>query len=247
MADRKKKNILIFTPTPNEYKSVNSRFLKKTFSSLAVKVVQSGPGKINAAFNVAREFEKARAGGIEYSYLVGAGTSGSLDMGLKSGDMIASASSIISDWIMDNGEDISPSPYGIFDYQKLSSERLSLLTMDNKEPLVVSFLEKLREKKYKVGRLLTSDAFICGKNRKLTLGKNFNSLACDMESGVFAYLADKVLKNVSWFNFRVVADTLDDALNDYFVMEKNMTEILGDKALEALEIFDGLLSEGHIS
>jgi hypothetical protein len=64
-----------------------------------------------------------------------------------------------------------------------------------------------------------------------------------MESGVLAYLADKILKNVSWFNFRVVADTLDDALNDYFVMEKNMTEILGTKVLEALELFDELLSE----
>jgi nucleoside phosphorylase len=237
-----RKHLLILTPTPNEYKSVNSRLSKKTFSHLLVKVIQSGPGKIHAAFNVGQEFEKAKSKGINYSYLVGAGTSGSLNMGLKSGDMIVSTTAIISDWVMDNGEEITHSPYGIFDYQKLSKVCPNVLFLENYDSLVVSFLKKLRVKNYKIGNLLTSDAFICGKERKLSLGKNFNCLACDMESGVFAYLANKVLKNVSWFNFRVVADTLDDVLDDYFVMEKNMTEILGEKVLEALEIFDDILS-----
>jgi hypothetical protein len=59
-----------------------------------------------------------------------------------------------------------------------------------------------------------------------------------MESGVFGYLAGRQL-GVPWFNVRVVADTLDEALGDYFAMERDMTDILGRQVVEALVRLDG--------
>ena len=88
--------------------------------------------------------------------------------------------------------------------------------------------------------MLTSDAFVSGKDHKLELGRTYGCLACDMESGVFGYLAGRPL-NVPWFNIRVVADTLDEALSDYFAMERDMTDILGRQAVAALSLLDGLL------
>jgi hypothetical protein len=61
-----------------------------------------------------------------------------------------------------------------------------------------------------------------------------------MESGAFAYLASRT-GDLPWFNVRVVADTLDDALNDYFAIEKDMTDILGRKLVLALGKLDELL------
>jgi len=66
-----------------------------------------------------------------------------------------------------------------------------------------------------------------------------------MESGVFAYAAQNLLGNRPWLNLRVVADTLDETLADYFTKEADMTEILGAKTRQALEVLDKLLEDGR--
>jgi nucleoside phosphorylase len=97
---------------------------------------------------------------------------------------------------------------------------------------------------FRRGRLITSNVFVAGLNNKLAKGRSFQALGCDMESGVFAYVAKNILGGRPWFNLRVVADTLDETLSDYFTKEADMTEILGAKTRQALEVLDELLEAG---
>jgi nucleoside phosphorylase len=164
-------------------------------------------------------------------------------MALKQGDVIASNAAVISDWRMENGDEVTVGPYGWFDYRAPGPEQVRKMTIECQDDLVTGFMGKLPggEGGFLRGNLLTSEAFVSGKDHKLRLGSLFGCLACDMESGVYGYVGNR-LANVPWFNLRVVADTLDDTLSDYFVKERDMTEILGRKVVEALKVFDSSLA-----
>jgi nucleoside phosphorylase len=158
---------------------------------------------------------------------------------MKQGDVIVSNGAIISDWRMEEGDQVKVSPYGVFDYRELNPSHLAKMVLECHDPLVVSLLERLPEGEFKKGHLLTSEAFVSGKDHKLGLGAAFNCLACDMESGAYAYVGNCLAK-VPWLNVRVVADTLEDTLGDYFEKERNMTDILGQKIVKVLRIIDSL-------
>ncbi|MDR1546591.1 MAG: hypothetical protein LBU12_07790 [Deltaproteobacteria bacterium] len=231
------KEILILTPTPNEHRSVKAHVGRAGFDKIKCTVVECGPGKINAAFKAAEELSTRRD---EDVVLIGAGTAGSLTKELRAGQVIASRAALISDWRMEDGDEVKVSPYGWFDYREPAPEQVAKMTLECRDPLMAAFFDRLPSAQWRLGRLLTSDAFVAGQKRKLELGRIFGCLACDMESGAFGYVAEK-LSPRPWANFRVVADTLDDALDDYFAMERDMTEILGRQLVEALNILDRLL------
>ncbi|MDR2456776.1 MAG: hypothetical protein LBE49_09325 [Deltaproteobacteria bacterium] len=233
------RELIIFTPTPNEYRAVSRHMGLASFKKLTASVIECGPGRINAAYHFAQELLHRRRA-RERPIVVGAGTSGSLSLELARGDVLVSGSAIISDWRMEDGETVKVSPYGTFDYREPDPEHVERMAIECREPLVVDFIESLKGGQLKFGRMLTSEAFVSGKEHKLALGRLYGCPACDMESGVFGYLAGKSAQ-VPWFNVRVIADTLDDALNDYFAVERDVTDILGGKLVAALEKLDALL------
>jgi nucleoside phosphorylase len=233
-------DLVVMTPTPNEHRAVSRHLGAASFKNLSAKVVECGPGRINAAFAAAREFLGKKAHPGRQAALVGAGTAGSLSLELAGGDMIASNSAVISDWRLDDGGPDQVSPYGRFDYQEPDPRHVERMALECQDPLVLVFLAALPGERFKRGRMLTSEAFVAGKERKLSLGRTYGCLACDMESGAFGYLAARHL-GVPWLNFRVVADTLDDALSDYFAMERDMTDVLGRNVAAALAVLDELL------
>ena len=235
------KEVLVFTPTPNEYKGIRKHLDGASFRNFRARVVESGLGKINAAFAVAQEASVMAGRGQRPAFIVGAGTSGSLSLELASGDVIASSSATISDWRM---EDDSDRHYGRFpeiNYQSADTILADALAMNCPDPLVEKLMDRLAAHGLKRGRMLTSDTFVVGAGHKLGLGRNFGCLACDMESGAFAYAAQERLGGVPWFNLRVVADTLDDALHDYINMEVDMVDILGARTVFALTTLDELM------
>ncbi|MDR0354123.1 MAG: hypothetical protein LBJ64_00025 [Deltaproteobacteria bacterium] len=231
------KEIIILSPTPNEYRSVSAHVGRASFRRLNCSVVECGPGRICASYVAAGELAARRVEKDGAVMLVGAGTSGSLSLELKSGDVIVSDSAVISDWRMEEGEKETVSPYGWFDYREPDPAHVEKMVIRGQDARVRAVLSELPAKGFKLGRMLTSEAFICGREHKLNLGRRFGCLACDMESGAFAFIGNRLAK-VPWFNIRVVADDLDEALNDYFAMEKDVTEILGQKVVEVLEVLD---------
>ncbi|MDR2198458.1 MAG: hypothetical protein LBR53_03185 [Deltaproteobacteria bacterium] len=234
----KKAHILLFAPTPAEYAGVKAELEKKTFFNFSLELLESGPGKINAAAGAAEAVLRGRDDPTPL-ILAGVGTSGSLSLRLRGGDMVFSLDSVVSDWRLEDGDDVKIGPYGVFDYAPPSQERVELMAVKETAPELVELSQKLERNGFFPGRILTSDTFVCGKDYKLALGKVFGALVCDMESGAFAYLAQK--KGLRFFNLRVVADTLDENLADYFKKEGEVAGILGFKTVEVLEIFDSLL------
>ncbi|MDR2443265.1 MAG: hypothetical protein LBE31_07075 [Deltaproteobacteria bacterium] len=233
------KEVLILTPTPNEYRSVSQHLGTAAFKNILTEVIECGPGKINATFALTREL-LAKNGDRDQVIVVGAGTSGSLAMEMVGGDVIVSNCAVISDWRMEDGQSTKVSPYAWFDYRDPDPHQVSRMVLECHDSLIVEFMKNISPIDFRLGRMMTSDAFVSGKDYKLRLGQTFGCLACDMESGVFGYVAGNLL-NLPWFNLRVVADTLDDSLNDYFAIEKDMTDILGRKVVEALKILDQII------
>ncbi|MDR1656360.1 MAG: hypothetical protein LBT47_02235 [Deltaproteobacteria bacterium] len=233
------REILILTPTPNEYRSVSQHVGRASFKNFTSDVVECGPGKISATFTATKEI-MARKNFSERGILVGAGTCGSLSLELVGGDVIVSSSGLISDWRMEDGQSVKVSPYAWFDYREPDTYQVERMVLECRDTLVTDLMKNIPHSDFRFGRMLTSDVFVSGKDYKLYLGRTFGCLACDMESAVFGYVAGQLL-NLPWFNFRVVADTLEDSLSSYFAMEKDMTEILGRKVVEGLKVLDSIL------
>jgi nucleoside phosphorylase len=231
---------LVFTSTPNEYRSVSASVGREVFKKLVCSVVDCGPGRINASFNASKELAQRRKNQKGSIVIVGAGTAGSLSLSLKQGEVIVSNTVIISDWRMENGAEITVSPYGVFDYRTPEPDHVEKMILKCQDPLVERLLYKLPSDGFQRGRLLTSEAFVSGKDHKLKLGTTYKCLACDMESGVYGFIGNRLAKT-PWFNIRIVADTLDETLGDYFAKERDMTEILGKKVVEALKLYESLV------
>jgi nucleoside phosphorylase len=235
------KEVLIFTSTPNEFKSVSRGVGRESFKNLACAVIDCGPGRINATFKVTSELIPRLAAQKPPLVMIGTGTSGSLSLKLKHGDTIVSNAALISDWRMEKGQEVTVSPYGEFDYRPPKPDHVEKMTIYCQDDLVIKLLESLPAQDFLRGNLLTSEAFVSGTEHKLALGLLYNCLACDMESGVYGFIANNLVK-VPWFNVRTVADTLEDTLKDYFTMEKDFTEVLGGKIAQTLRILDSMIN-----
>ncbi|MDR2406404.1 MAG: hypothetical protein LBE27_08560 [Deltaproteobacteria bacterium] len=231
----KKALILVMAPTPAEYAMVFESLSKKTYTNFEVSVLESGPGKINAAMRLSEELSLRRNQPLPV-IVVGAGTSGSLNLSLKGGDVLASSECVISDWRHEDGNEVWVAPYGVFDYSLPEDEKIQQMLIREEDPLIVDLMDRLHRNGFQSGRILTSDTFVSGKDYKLALGKVFGADICDMESASFAYTAQQ--RKAKFFNLRVVADTLDETLSDYFAKETDVARILGEKVSEALTMFD---------
>ena len=237
----KMKEILVFNPTEQEHASCSKHLASARFNNFKTRAVLTGPGKINATYTMAGEIQHMRYKGEDPLLVVGAGTAGSLDRHLKSGDLIISASSFISDWVMEDGDIYQHAMYGDLSYLPLCCETLEGLYICCEDEQVQKLLAAMRNKNMLAGNLMTSDTFVAGVQNKLERGEKFNCLACDMESGVFGFLANSKFSGLPWFNLRVVADTIEHGFDDYAEMEADMTEILAYGLVNSLETFDSML------
>ena len=232
--------VLVFSPTPNEYQAVKKHVERAAFKNFSATVVESGPGKINATFKMTAEITPRLASGRKPAFVLGAGTSGSLDASLSSGEVIASNSVIISDWRMEDGRACHFGCYGQFVYREMDGLLPDEMAVECRHATVEKLMSILEGTGFRRGRLTTADTFVAGLDNKLGQGRAFGALACDMESGAFAYTAGQLLR-LPWFNLRVVADTLDETLADYFEKEVDMVDVLGEKTARALTVLDGLM------
>jgi adenosylhomocysteine nucleosidase len=196
--------------------------------------------------NAARTLAATVAGlpkGAATPIVAGIGTGGSLSLELEAGDVVYSLDSVVADWRHDDGRETLVGPYGTFAYGPPVPGMVEAMAIRSESPLLAGLREELIGRGFRTGRVLTSDAFIASREHKLRLGGTFGALACDMESGAFAWTAGR-LGGLPWFNLRAVADTLDETLSDYFDKESDITLVLGERTLEALTALDGILDSG---
>ena len=241
MPSNVKATILIINPTPYEYKATCRHLAGKEFQNIQPIVRECGPGKINAAFSLTLHWHELKQQGQTPRLIIGAGTSGALDYGLKTGDIIFSATSVISDYGMATERGFQNSATGALKFiepQNFKPEDIAIACQD---PLIHKLAAHMEVKHCKPGAMLTSDTFVTGKDNRLALGERYKCLACDMESGAFAYVAENKLKT-PWCNLRIVADTLNEDFEHYKLMEVDMTELLGGRLMVALQALDELIA-----
>lgn len=214
---------VILTPTCHEYSACQKQLNQLHIDGWKTYCHMTGPGKANAAFHTA----SLKGMGLEPDILIGAGTSGALQYDLRQGDIIATAEATVADWkmVLDDGE--AHASYGELNYAPDMTDRPKDMRIRCTDKRVQKLLTSLHNQDFKHGTMLTSDMFIAGEQSKLAYGKRFNCLACDMESGVFGFLANKYLK-CPWLAIRVVADTIGESFEDYAAIEPQMTKILAN-------------------
>ncbi|MDR2141844.1 MAG: hypothetical protein LBR11_08675 [Deltaproteobacteria bacterium] len=225
-----KPDILILTATPRERRGLANALAGLAPRNFSARLIETGPGKVNAALGMG----KLLATGPSPPLIIGAGTAGSLEMGLEAGDLVAANETIIADWLEEDDKGRRVGAYGSFHYGPVAAKLPDML-LGCQSPLVTRLLAQLGPE-FKRGRILTSDTFVTGRPFKLRQGQLFGCRICDMESGAIAYAANKL--EVPWLHLRVVADTMDDSLSDYFRLEKDMTAILGAKTAQVLRLLD---------
>lgn len=241
MAANSKATILIINPTPHEYKATCRHLAGKEFENIHPVVRECGPGKINAAFSLTLHWHELAQQGETPRLVIGAGTSGALDYGLKTGDIIFSATSIISDYGMLTEHGFHNSATGALTFIEPRNFKPENIAIACRDPLIQDLAAHMEAKHCKPGAMLTSDTFVTGKDNRLNLGARYQCLACDMESGAFAYVAENKLKT-PWFNMRIVADTLNEDFEHYKLMEVEMTELLGGRLMVALQALDEMMA-----
>jgi nucleoside phosphorylase len=225
--------VIILSSTPAEFQGLVQELDRINFRNFTYRIIQTGPGKINAAIAVTKLLVESIP-----AFLLGTGTSGTLEYGLKSGDVVAAREVLISDWRQEEHNGYQVGNYGEFEYGSATPERVESMVIKSSSDLIEKFSVKLAEADFISGRILSSDAFVSGEKLKLSLGKIFGCRICEMEAGAISYTAGRLAPHLPWFHLRVVADTLDDTLETYFEIEKDMTQILGQKVRTALEILD---------
>jgi nucleoside phosphorylase len=233
-----KATVLVLTPTPGEFQGVSGALGKLRARNFSLAILESGPGKINAAMKAAEAISAAKGQGAPL-ILAGVGTSGSLTLSAACGDVVASRESLVADWRHEDGKETLVGPYGAFDYGPPDEARVGAMVIREEDPLIAGLVGGLTQNGFLGGRILTSDCFVAGRDHKLALGALYGATVCDMESAAFAFVARAL--GARCLNLRVVADTLDETLEDYFRKELDVTARLGERALDALSALDGLL------
>ncbi|MDR2611540.1 MAG: hypothetical protein LBG06_01395, partial [Deltaproteobacteria bacterium] len=194
-----KSAVLVLTPTPAEHEGVLRHLAGIPFRRMEPLVIESGPGKINAALALASALAGAACRGGPPAFVAGVGTSGSLSLELEAGDTVLSLDSVIGDWRHEDGREALVGPYGVFDYGPPTPERVEAMAVRSESPALAALQRELRGRGYRAGRVLTTDAFMASREHKLALGRTFRALVCDMESGAFAWTARR-LGDLPWFN-----------------------------------------------
>ncbi|MDR1870553.1 MAG: hypothetical protein LBS60_01275 [Deltaproteobacteria bacterium] len=228
--------VLIVTATPGEFRGLKSKLSEFRSRNFTLRLEESGMGKINAALWLAQILST----GPKPDIVIGAGTTGCLDLTLKTGDVLATNEVIIADWLQAGDDFVHYAPYGAIDYGEPTA-KVSQMVLSCSSPLVLKLLETLGDS-FQKGRILSSDTFICDRKKKLDMGATFGCRVCEMEAGAVAMTA-KRLGNIPWAQVKVVAEGLDEGFTDYVKMEKDIVQILANKTFEALTVLDHIWLE----
>lgn len=230
-----KAEVMIFTPTHEEYRLLAGALSAETFENLTVKVVESGPGLINTAARAGALLEPFREA-REKPLVIGAGICASLNLKLRAGDAVCSTSAVLGDWAMETDYARTYGHYGEPSYKALGGTAADEMSLTAQSPQALELSKRLAAKGFLTGRILSSDTWTTGLSAKLERGRRFGCLGVDMESGALAWVAEKL--ESPWLNIRIMADTLDEELKSADNPERDVRDLLPLKLLVALSTLD---------
>ena len=183
----------------NEIKDIRKKrigrivFFEGKFNNKDIVFVQSGIGKVNAAITATLLIEK-----YDIDKVIFSGVAGALDKVLKIGDIVIANDVVQHDFAVE-----------AFGYKKGQIPQMEVWSFEGDKDLIKKVQETSDEKiKLHYGRILTGDQFIYKKEEKLDLGKEFEALCVDMESGAVAQVC--YIMNVKFLIIRSISDSVTD-------------------------------------
>lgn len=231
-----KAEVIIFTPTHEEYRLLAGELSSGGFNNFSVKVVESGPGLVNTAAKAGAALEPFRESREKPYLIIGAGLCGSLNLKLRAGDAVCSTSTVLGDWAMETDHARTFGPYGEATYKTIGGSIADEISLDGQSSQARELSKRLAAKGFLSGRLFSSDTCLTGLSAKLERGRRFGCLGADMESGALGWVAENL--GLPWLNIRVMADTIDDELKSADDPERDVRELLPLKILVALSTLD---------
>lgn len=168
-------------------------FFTGKFNEKEIVFVQSGIGKVNAAITATLLIEK-----FDVEEVIFSGVAGSLDKRLEVGDVVIGRDVV--------QHDVDATAFGYrmgqipqmkewaFESDKGLIERTGNITDFGHQILL--------------GRILTGDQFISKKDVKIQLGKDFDALCVDMESGAVAQVCARL--GIKFLIIRSISDSITD-------------------------------------
>ena len=126
------------------------------------------------------------------------GVAGALDKVVEIGDIVIADDVVQHDFAVE-----------AFGYKKGQIPQMEVWSFKGDEDLIKKVKETSDDKiKLHYGRILTGDQFIYKREEKLDLGKEFEALCVDMESGAVAQVC--YLMNVKFLIIRSISDSVTD-------------------------------------
>ena len=191
-------------------------FFTGKFNDRDVVFVQSGIGKVNAAITATLLIEKFKVSEVIFS-----GVAGSLDERLKVGDVVIGRDIV--------QHDVDATAFG---YKMGQIPQMKEWAFESDKELVerAGNISNFDHHIF-FGRILTGDQFVSKKDVKIQLGKDFEALCVDMESGAVAQVCTRL--GVRFLIIRSISDSITDESDmeyETFVKlaAKNSTKILKD-------------------
>ena len=183
----------------NEIKDIREKkigrivFFEGKFNNKDIVFVQSGIGKLTAAMTATLLIDK-----YDIDKVIFSGVAGALDKALKIGDIVIANDVVQHDFAVE-----------AFGYKKGQIPQMEVWSFEGDKGLIKKVQETSDEKiKLHYGRILTGDQFIYKKEEKLDLGKEFEALCVDMESGAVAQVC--YIMNVKFLIIRSISDSVTD-------------------------------------
>ena len=168
-------------------------FFEGKFNDKDIVFVQSGIGKVNAAVTATLLIEK-----YDIDEVIFSGVAGALDKVVGIGDIVIADDVVQHDFAVE-----------AFGYKKGQIPQMEVWSFKGDEDLIKKVKETSDgEIKLHYGRILTGDQFVHKREEKLELGKEFEALCVDMESGAVAQVC--YLMNVKFLIIRSISDSVTD-------------------------------------
>ena len=194
-------------------------FFTGKFNDRDVVFVQSGIGKVNAAITATLLIEKFKVNEVIFS-----GVAGSLDERWKVVDVVIGRDIV--------QHDVDATAFG---YKMGQIPQMKEWAFESDKELVEK-AGNVNDFDHRIffGRILTGDQFVSKKDVKIRLGKDFEALCVDMESGAVAQVCTRL--GVKFLIIRSISDSITDESDmeyETFVKlaAKNSTRILKEITL----------------
>ena len=199
-AMEKETDALFSAMTECEEKTIGySRYVKGKLKGMEIVLARGGIGKVHAAMCAQMMIEIYKP-----SAVLNIGVAGALDDRLGISDIVIATSGVQHDI------DTTPigDPLGLISGPNIvhvpCDEGLRKQLVKAAGELKINFIE---------AAIATGDQFICGAERKRSLGQAFGAGACDMEGGAIAQVCYEY--SVPYAAYRAISDTVEGSGRQY--------------------------------